>query len=388
MAFPYTAHNSFRIYDHTVAQWVGSLKVDYGTVSGIPHPERGLLWVYGSPAKAFANMSSLLLRKGWVDDTSVGADGMTDEDWITVPLPFASITRQDPVFDPTRSRVPYKFRKFIREFNKYKAVRFPLPYDVTYQIDYWYKRKFTEAHIFEWILSQVSPIGAANNEFFLTADFGDIWGQKMIPAQQISLTDNSDLEPDEDGDRTLRSTFTMTLRAWVFLPVEEAKPMVLRVHTQAGPESYLEDGGFESEFDDHVHQEYDEIPYMLRNDPILFEMSGGTTQTGDKTWSIPSAGYIQTVDCPLFGEQDVNINLNLDWGTVLAGGLDVEVFDYNSIPVQTFNIGAGQTGVTDELLTVSPGTFLNAVRVRLAPSEAVSLTVDDINVGMAEYAVP
>lgn len=378
MAFPYTTHNCLRIYDRMVALWIGSLPVDYGNIAGRMQNPRGMLTVYASPTKALAAMSNVLRRKGWIKPGDIGSDNMDYDDWITVPLPFASIQRQDPTWDAERANVPFVYRKFLREGNAYRSTRFPLPFDITYNVDFWMRRKFTDAHIREWLMVQHSPIGAANNELFLTAEFGEPWGNKIIPVTDLSYTDNSDLEPDEDSDRNLRFTLNFTLKAWVFPPPSTARPTVLRVITDVGPMSLQNPNEFQSTYDRIIGDPDDSVEQLLEEDPILFETSDDVVQDGN-TFTVPEGGYIQTVDVPLYRDEAAYVEANLELNPSLPDGILFEVRDYNENLIQSFRLAEALTEGRAAFLTI-PGADVGSIRVRLDLSDATELTVNDFKV--------
>jgi hypothetical protein len=373
VAPPYTFQNPLRVYDRMVANWIGSLPVDYGRISGRSQSQRGLLWVYSSPTKALASMSQILVEKGWVRPGNVGAAGKDYDDWVNVPLPFASIQRQDPEFDPERARIPFVYRKFARNGKRYISSRFPLPFDITYNVEYWMRRKFTDAHIREWLMVQHSPIGASPNELFLNAEFGLPWGTKMIPLQNLSYSDNSDLEPDEESDRRLRFSLTFTLKAWIFPPaMEPGVPMVLRVITDYGPESHKYKGEFESVYDRHIYDPKDNVEHVLAEDPILFNTSTDVVQN-ENTFTMPNGGYIESVDIPLLQDQAAIVEAKIVTDPPVP--LTIQVYDYNGLEVQGFRAPTPNTDIN--FLTL-PEASQGGLRFRITPASATAMTVNDL----------
>jgi hypothetical protein len=87
---------------------------------------------------------------------------------------------------------------------------FPIPFDLTYQVDIWTKTQMD----MQWIrTSLLSRFGYAD-ETYLRASFGG-YGDKIIPITLSRIDDTTDLEPDEKN-RDLRNTVTFTAKAWIF----------------------------------------------------------------------------------------------------------------------------------------------------------------------------
>jgi len=231
MAYPYTLDDTLRSYDELVYHWLDGLKVDYGELGGDPKRNFGILRVYATPNRAYASMEDLLVRKGWLnpDTPGDGSGGAVPDagrrSYMKIPLPFASITRSAPVFDTTRSLTKMQLSYYSEDFDHALKFKTPSPYNIPYQIEFWCKTKFTEIHILEWITSQIDGFGLGHTEFFLkySPKFGmppneiQPFGTKLITVVIDDMSDNSDLEPGE-GDRQLRFSVQLTLKAWFFLP--------------------------------------------------------------------------------------------------------------------------------------------------------------------------
>lgn len=227
MAYPHTLGNSLRMYDQAVYRWLDDLKIDYGDISGTPRRQFGILRVLATPKRAFSSMENVLVRKGWLDPTNPGSGSGTTEttrkSYQRVPLPFCSIAVSAPQPDPLRDSVA-RFRGMNASITNLTSQQheYPIPINISMQLDFWVKKKFTEIYIREWILSNLNRRGTFFNEFFLTVTPLDhennaVWGNKLIPVIIDSIDDASDLEPS-DSDRLLRTVVNITLKAWLFLP--------------------------------------------------------------------------------------------------------------------------------------------------------------------------
>jgi len=92
---------------------------------------------------------------------------------------------------------------------------FPIPYDLTYQVDIWTKTQ----QDMQWLRSSLLSRFPYADETFLRATFGG-YGDKVIPLRLDRVDDTTDLEPDE-GHRQLRNTVTFTAKAWIFqVPIQ------------------------------------------------------------------------------------------------------------------------------------------------------------------------
>jgi hypothetical protein len=415
MAFPFSLYNELRIYDRAVADFVNSLPVDYGEMSGMPERERGLFWVYATPSHAHASAMQVLKRKGWTLKGMTGVDDKGDQDWYNIPYPFASITRSDPVPDPSRGIVPFVFRKFQRYAGNYAATRHPLAYDIQYTIEYWMRSKFTEAHLLEWLAVVKSPIGASPNEFFLTVPFPEPWGEKIIAAKDMSLTDNSDLEPGDEDDRQLRFTLTFNLKAWFFHPIaypdgvtppdgqygqipggdttstsggsvasslpegSRPAPTILRSRVDIGLES-LKGGDTPIEPTSINQYNYDliekirlQVPKIIQPGPLAEELED------DTRFLIPDAagGYIQVIDVPTPPDEVMVLQPSFQLPAALADDSTVEILDFNGAPLQRIVVGAGETEITPTIYTTTEDG-VNAVRIRYTPPEETEVVVDGV----------
>lgn len=170
-----------------------------------------------TPRRAFAQMKDLLVRKGWLDPAAINKAS-----YQMVPLPFASIMRMAPILAQDRFS-PFTITKGLvdSEIKKIAKSRFPIPIDIPYQVDFWVRRKFTEARILEWLFSKLARQGVGLDEFTLTVNLGSFFGNKLVTVAVGSFADNSSLEPDE-LDVDIRFTVDLTIKAWMTpLPGEE-----------------------------------------------------------------------------------------------------------------------------------------------------------------------
>lgn len=229
MAWDWTLSDSIRNHDQAVYDWLGGLAVDYGEISGTPFPSREILRIFATPDNAFAKMADVLIRKGWIQRPTQQETLDAASYYLLVPLPMASIYRSSVDLNPEYANVPGSWRKltYDRETGHYQNHPYPATYTITYDIDFWCLKKYTEAHIYEWIMSNMGKIGSSHHEMMLTVKHGDPWGDKLHGFRLESFVDNTELENIEAERRYLRYTASLVLNAFIFrMPEEGAKPVL------------------------------------------------------------------------------------------------------------------------------------------------------------------
>jgi hypothetical protein len=174
--------------------------------------------VKSSPERAFAD-----LRRD--KDFS---DEITDfeREQEQVPLPIASFTRTDLTVDMMRFKsVDAKRVSFLRkEKDELFQHRWPLPYNFTYQVDFWARYESTLDAMRVWTALKFT----GGNHFYLPVDFRDVsrhYGIQKVFTQFGGLSDTSDLEPGSE-QRIERATMTLDVQGWIYFPVEIAKTVL------------------------------------------------------------------------------------------------------------------------------------------------------------------
>ena len=156
--------------------------------------------IFASPDRAFSSMQEIL-----------GIEATKN-----VPLPFVSVLRSRVRPDPLRFHgTNVFFRKLATTVDGTSTVSvpFPLPYDITYQIEYWAKNRETLNVLELWSATQFD----GGFEMFIPIDFSQTppWsGTKNIPFENEGISDNSNLEPGTEH-RTLRFTQQLTAKGWL-----------------------------------------------------------------------------------------------------------------------------------------------------------------------------
>lgn len=97
---------------------------------------------------------------------------------------------------------------------------FPLPYEMSYQIDIWTKTQ----QDMQWLRSAILSRFPYVDEGFLKIEFPKGkpgYGSKLIPIKLGRVDDLTDLEPDE-GRREIRNTISFTALGWIFrVPIKK-----------------------------------------------------------------------------------------------------------------------------------------------------------------------
>lgn len=145
---------------------------------------------------------------------------------IRTPLKMPSITviRGDWVVDLTRFvRNPIRAR-FAGEMTDENRIfkdntrnirlvtNWPNPYDVSYQIEIWTKTRQDANVMLTEILSRFDP---NPDLMYLSANFGRLWGQKLIPFYFEGVNDASDTEAG-DTDKVEKHVISLRAATWMF----------------------------------------------------------------------------------------------------------------------------------------------------------------------------
>jgi hypothetical protein len=223
MAVPETFEDSMRVHDVAFYNWISGLLVDYGDLGGEAKPQFPILRVYSTPQRAYATVVDLLVGLDFVKGAD--AEEMRKEakkDFTILPLPIATLERDEPVLDPELPGSPTKeFRtKYFNEATgQYERHPFPSHYRTDYRVTLWCIKKYTEVYMREWIYGQLGNRGAAENELFIPVVHKEPFGEIMHSLKMTGSSDLSDLEGE--GARYMRKEYTFSLRTWVFKPSTE-----------------------------------------------------------------------------------------------------------------------------------------------------------------------
>lgn len=241
MSLPYTYEDTMRRHDEAVLNWLGGLHVDYGDyadVHEITTIDRGdfpILRVFATPQRAVAKVIDLLTYSGWIAgaNTSVQTENAAalraraEKNFSVLPLPVATIYRQDPVPNLADAGGPKLFHRqcFDEVSQEWQTHPWPGSYETNYEVTFWSIKRYSEVFFREWVYSQLGLPGRVENETLLPVVHGYPWGTINQRLVFESSSDESMLE-GEDA-RYLRFTFSFRLRTWLFrkpLPVDVASP--------------------------------------------------------------------------------------------------------------------------------------------------------------------
>ena len=233
MASPASFENTVRLHDSAFYEWLGNLRVDYGASSDL-HPDMPqadvyptrdnfpILRVFASPQRAFATVVDRLVHQGWVTTDTAEAMRTSADRFAVLPLPVATIERGDPVPDTITASVPKRFARawFNPTTGNWEGHPWPAVYLTPYTVTFWSEKRYTEAFLREWILSQLGLLGAGDRELFLPITHADPWGVKLQSLTLDSFSDQSDLEGD--NPRYIRFEASFQLRTLHMRPLQDA----------------------------------------------------------------------------------------------------------------------------------------------------------------------
>jgi hypothetical protein len=233
----HSLEDTIRQHDAAFFGFWDALHVDYGAAglgiednvdspfAPIDRNDFPILKVFAAPQRAVARVVDELVMSGWIAGADAGAQAANaetlrekaGEDFGVLPLPLLTIVREDPVPNPQDSGVAKTFRKqcFDEGNAAYQTQRWPGAWEVTYNVTAWSVKRATMAFIREWVMSQVGGVGGNEGETFLPVRHADPWGIINQAMSLDSITDQSQLEGQDDA-RMIRTNFTFTLKMWHF----------------------------------------------------------------------------------------------------------------------------------------------------------------------------
>lgn len=194
---------------------------DYG--DAVDESIEPLRVIKASPERAFADIRDR-------DDVTLGEYERSQEQ---LPLPLGSFTRTDLTIDMARFKSvtntnPMAMGGIDKYLSKDKdesyTHRFPLPYNITYQVDFWTRSESTLDSIRVWLMLHF-PFG---NSMYLPVDFREvnrIYGVQNVYTEFGGISDTSDLESGTEP-RLERATTTFDVQGWIFFPIEVVKTVI------------------------------------------------------------------------------------------------------------------------------------------------------------------
>ena len=140
---------------------------------------------------------------------------------------------------------------------------FPLPFNLTYQIDIYTKTQQDMQMLRTDLLSRF----VYTDETYLKATFGG-YGEKLIPIRLSRIDDTTTLEPSEK-DKELRNTITLTAQAWIFrCPVAKKvirSANIAFIDAGTDPANLLDGSAFMDWYCDLEHYTFsDTVPAVLQ----------------------------------------------------------------------------------------------------------------------------
>lgn len=188
--------NIIRLYDAALANWfrdpVFGMKVNGQLVPSVE----------GTSERAFSQIIDLL-----------GLELTPEQlrsDSSLIPLPFMSYNHLDMQHDMSRHQTN-RFRKIktLRGRTDWIQARYPVPYNILYQVDIWCRYDNDANAILQQMMLRVDPI------FYFDIDFREPFGRQIIGLHYFSGPNNtSELDPAGE-QRWVRYTMTYRMEAWM-----------------------------------------------------------------------------------------------------------------------------------------------------------------------------
>ena len=232
MSAPHSLENTLRVHDRAIYNWLSNLRVDYGEIAGTTRNNHPILRVMATPQRAFATVVDLLVYMNWIE----GADAAemkqnAKNNFAVLPLPVITFERGDYNVDPDHQGVPKVFMR--GRFNQLTGVweqhQWPGMWEVPYTLTFWSIKRYTEAYVREWFLSQIGRVGVGDSEVLIPVEHAEPWGTLQHALRINSTGDQSDLEGDEP--RYIRFSVDLTLKMRHFRAVEVENPFITSIQT-------------------------------------------------------------------------------------------------------------------------------------------------------------
>ncbi len=190
-----------------------------------------------------------------------------------MPYPVVTLSPQGLTPDPARWQpAPIRTGIFSPDQSSVLFFPWPTPWNLSYQIDIWTRTAQDMRSLRTSLWAMLT--GTHAGETTLTIEYPEPYGRKLVYLDLAGDTNTSLLETSED-ERTLRHTFSVTLRGWLFKAAVSV-PTILDSHvimvdgdpTDDGlREWYCDHGNYT--FEDGVLTEVAEAPDYTPPDRVL-----------------------------------------------------------------------------------------------------------------------
>ncbi len=227
MAKPYNLDDTMYNHDWAVRAWLRTFTVNYGHLGGADRSAFPLLTVMATPQRAFATVADLLTKENWIaGNTPQMQAARAKLDWPILPLPVASVERDDPIISNELSQVPVQWRRrfFDQETGSFVVHPAPMYYVTQYRVTFWCVKKSTHAAFMEWMLSNLGHRGMGSAEVLIPVKHPEPWGTILQALRYTGSADLSDLEGLDA--RHIRSQLSFVLHTWLFRNPDYTVPPV------------------------------------------------------------------------------------------------------------------------------------------------------------------
>jgi hypothetical protein len=128
--------------------------------------------------------------------------------------PAISVTRLDITFDQVRfTYAPWRKLLYSDDLNMVLGSNFPLPYNFTYQFDFWVLEQSELNMMMEqWARKFPQPT------YYVDVQYPPPWGEQGVHMQSQGIFSNVSTLEGGEQQRELRGVATVTLQGWIPLP--------------------------------------------------------------------------------------------------------------------------------------------------------------------------
>jgi hypothetical protein len=205
-------------YDLAVWEWLGGVLVDYGTEFGkgyVTQPKsltaHPIFRIFSSAERAFSDNRIGLKSQGFFNTVDYAKiDNVTEDNVISLsPLPCVRIQRKGLGRAAERHNTPGVLQAFASEGTSFLQRRWPVPYSLSYEIEFYSRTRMTGNYLEQWFANQFEQRGAGMYQRFLTVRNPKPYGEKIVPMDLESVVDTSDLTAEKADERFIRFLATV-----------------------------------------------------------------------------------------------------------------------------------------------------------------------------------
>ena len=152
-----------------------------------------------------------------------------------ISYPSIAVTRLDMTFDQVRwTYTPHRKLLYSNDLNLVMKSNFPLPYNFTYQFDFWVlEQEHLNNMMMQWARKIPSPT------WWVDVQYPPPWGEQTVHIQGSPVYSNTSILEGGEQQRELRGVANLTVFGWIPLPtswVRTVQKLTLEVIEDASEE--------------------------------------------------------------------------------------------------------------------------------------------------------